>query len=457
MASRTDQLASGLNLSKFGQATELKRRIWFTIGALIIFRFLSFVPLPGINAKALADLYSQAASGGVLDIFNTFSGGSLERMSIIALGVMPYITASIVVQLASALSPALAALKKEGESGRKKLNQYTRYGTVGLTAVQGYFIAVGLETLGQSQGIAAVVDPGMMFRIAAVISIVGGTLFLMWLGEQVTSRGIGNGVSLIIMAGILAQLPRSFSQMFTQVREGSLNGGVIVLVVAGAVAIIAFIAFMELAQRRVLVQYPKRATQRGGMQADRSHLPLKVNTAGVIPPIFASSLLLMPLTVTQMLGNRVTGESAWGDFLITLNQYLAHGQPLYMALYGAGIIFFCFFYVAVVFNPEETADNLKRQNGFIPGIRPGKNTAAYLDHVLTRITVIGAAYLTLICLVPEYFIAQSGLPFQLGGTSLLIIVNVTIDTVTQIQSHLLAHQYGDLIKKAKLKGGIARR
>jgi preprotein translocase subunit SecY len=279
----------------------------------------------------------------------------------------------------------------------------------------------------------------------------------MWLGEQITARGIGNGVSLIIMAGILAQLPRSFGQMFTQVREGSMGGGTVVAVFAGAILIIAFIAFMERAQRRVLVQYPKRATQRGGMQADRSHLPLKVNTAGVIPPIFASSLLLMPLTITQMMGNNVQGDTATGDFLITLNQYLAHGQPLYMALYAAGIIFFCFFYVAVVFNPEETADNLKRQNGFIPGIRPGKNTAAYLDHVLTRITVLGAAYLAAICLVPEYFIAQSGLPFALGGTSLLIIVNVTIDTISQIQSHMLAHQYGDLIKKAKLKGGVARR
>lgn len=457
MASRADQLASNLNFSKFGKATELKNRIWFTLGALIVFRFLSFVPLPGVDPVALSNLYSTAASGGVLDIFNTFSGGSLERMSIIALGVMPYITASIVVQLASALSPSLAALKKEGESGRKKLNQYTRYGTVGLTAIQGYFLAVGLETLGASQNIAAVVDPGMFFRIGAVISIIGGTLFLMWLGEQITSRGIGNGVSLIIMAGILAQLPRSFSQMFTQVREGSMGGGTVLLVLVGAIALIALIAFVERAQRRVLVQYPKRATQRGVMQAERSHLPLKVNTAGVIPPIFASSLLLMPVTITQMMGSGVTGDSAGSNFLITLNQYLAHGQPLYMALYAIGIIFFCFFYVAVVFNPEETADNLKRQNGFIPGIRPGKNTATYLDYVLTRITVIGAAYMVAICLIPESFIASSGLPFALGGTSLLIVVNVTIDTVTQIQSHMLAHQYGDLIKKAKLKGGAPRR
>ena len=458
MASRADQLASNLNLSKFGQATELKNRIWVTIGALIVFRFLSFVPLPGVDPVALARLYEQAASGGVLDIFNTFSGGSLERMSIIALGDMPYITASIVVQLASALSPTLAAIKKEGESGRKKLNQYTRYGTVALTVIQGYFVALSLETLGQSQGIAAVIDPGMMFRISAVISIVGGTLFLMWLGEQITSRGIGNGISLIIMAGILSQLPRSFAQLFEQGRSGATGGGTILAVIIGAIAIIAFISFMERAQRRVLVQYPKRATQNGVMQADRSHLPLKVNTAGVIPPIFASSLLLMPLTVTQLMGQGVDGDSASGSFLITLNQLLAHGAPLYMLLYGAGIVFFCFFYVAVVFNPEETADNLKRQNGFIPGIRPGKNTAAYLDHVLTRITVLGSAYLVVICLVPEYFIAQAGLPFYLGGSSLLIVVNVTIDTITQIQSHLLAHQYADLIKKSKLKGGgMARR
>ena len=457
MASRADQLAQNLNFSKFGQATELKNRIWFTIGALIVFRFLSFVPLPGVDPVALAQAYKQAASGGVLDIFNTFSGGSLERLSIIALGVMPYITASIVVQLASALAPSLAALKKEGESGRKKLNQYTRYGTVLLTAIQAYFLALTAEASTGAQGITVVLDPGMMFRITTVISVVGGTLFLMWLGEQITSRGIGNGVSLIIMAGILAQLPRSFAQMFSQVRDGNMGGGTVLAVIAGAILVIAFISFMERAQRRVLVQYPKRATQRGGMQADRSHLPLKVNTAGVIPPIFASSLLLMPLTITQFMGNNVSQDSATGDFLISLNQYLAHGQPLYMLLYAAGIVFFCFFYVAVVFNPEETADNLKRQNGFIPGIRPGKNTAAYLDHVLTRITVIGAAYLAAICLIPEYFIARSGLPFQLGGTSLLIIVNVTIDTITQIQSHMLAHQYGDLIKKAKLKGGVARR
>ncbi len=451
MASRADAMASNLNLSKFGQATELKKRLWFTIGVLIVFRLLSFIPLPGIDPTILQELANQTR-GGVLDFFNTFSGGSLERMSIIALGVMPYITASIVVQLASTLSPTLAAIKKEGESGRKRLNQYTRYGTVFLTIIQGYFIATGLEGFTGAGNRSAVVDPGMLFRVTAVVSLVGGTMFLMWLGEQITSRGVGNGVSLIIMAGIVAQLPTTLVNLFEGGRTGSLSPFLIMTILVVALGLIAFICFMERAQRRVLIQYPKRQTQRGTMQADRSHLPLKINTSGVIPPIFASSLLLMPLTITQFAGQRTAGESAWGDFVISLNQYLQHGTPLYMALYGAGIIFFAFFYTAVVFNPEETADNLKRHGGFIPGIRPGKNTADYLDYVLTRITVVGAAYLTIICLLPEYLVAAAGIPFYLGGTSLLIVVNVTMDTVTQIQSHLLAHQYGDLIKKAKLKG-----
>ena len=451
MASRADQLASNLSLAKFSQATDLKKRLWFTLGALIVFRFLSFVPLPGVDPTALSQLYSQT-NGGILDIFNTFSGGSLSRMSLIALGVMPYITASIVVQLASSLSPQLAAIKKEGESGRKKMNQWTRYGTVGLTAVQGYFIAVGLEGFGAQQGMQAVIEPGLLFRLTAVVSLIGGTMFLMWLGEQITSRGIGNGVSLIIMAGIVAQLPVTLSNLFKSGSEGSISGLLIFLVMVMAVGLVLLICFMERAQRRVLIQYPKRQTRQGLMQADRSHLPLKVNTAGVIPPIFASSLLLMPLTISQFAGQTVAGESKWGDFVLTLNQYLSHGSPVYMGLYGLGIVFFCFFYTAVVFNPEETADNLKRNGGFIPGIRPGKNTEHYLDYVLTRITVIGAAYLAFICLVPEFAIARAGIPFYLGGTSLLIVVNVTVDTVTQIQSHLLAHQYGDLIKKAKLKG-----
>ncbi|MFD1611564.1 preprotein translocase subunit SecY [Sphingomonas tabacisoli] len=446
MASRADALATNINLSKFGQATELKNRLWFTIGVLIVFRLLSFVPLPGIDPTRLEALVNRTR-GGVLDFFNTFSGGSLQRLSIIALGVMPYITASIVVQLATTLSPQLAAIKKEGESGRKRLNQYTRYGTVFLTAIQGFFVLRGAV----AQNL--VFDPSALFFITGTISLIGGTMFLMWLGEQITTRGVGNGVSLIIMAGIVAQLPTTLVNLFEGGRTGSLSVPLILTIIVAALGLIAFICFMERAQRRVLIQYPKRQTQRGMMQADRSHLPLKINTSGVIPPIFASSLLLMPLTISQFAGQQATaGQGWWGDFLITLNQYLQHGSPIYMALYGAGIIFFSFFYTAVVFNPEETADNLKRYGGFIPGIRPGKNTADYLDFVLTRITVIGAAYLTVICLLPEYLVSAAGIPFYLGGTSLLIVVNVTMDTVTQIQSHLLAHQYGDLIKKAKLKG-----
>jgi preprotein translocase subunit SecY len=456
MASAADNLATNINLSKFGQATELKKRLWFTIGALIVFRFLSHVPLPGVDPRALASLFD-TTRGGVLDFFNAFSGGSLERMSLIALGVFPYITASIVMQLSTSLSPKLAAIKKEGESGRKRLNQYTRYGTVFLTAIQGWFIAVGLESWGASSGISAVVEPGMVFRVACVISLIGGTMFLMWVGEQITSRGVGNGVSLIIMAGIVSQLPTAIVNLFEGGRTGSMSPFAIILIIVSAFALIAGICFMERAQRRVLIQYPKRQTARGMQQGDKSFLPLKINTANVIPPIFASSLLLMPLTIVQFAGQQVAGESAWGDFVLGITTSLQHGSPLYMTLYAAGIIFFAFFYTAVVFNPEETAENLKRYGGFIPGIRPGKNTETYLDYVLTRITVIGAAYLTFICLIPEIVAAQMGVTsIVLGGTSLLIVVNVTMDTVTQIQSHLLAHQYGDLIKKAKLKGARNR-
>jgi preprotein translocase subunit SecY len=455
MASAAEQMAANISLANFSKATDLKKRLWFTLGALIIFRMLSFVPLPGIDPRALSVLFDQTR-GGVLDFFNMFSGGSLERMSLIALGVMPYITASIVVQLATTMNPTLAQLKKEGEAGRKKINQYTRYGTVFLCAIQGYFIAVGLEGWGAQQGTSAVIDPGMMFRATTVVSLVGGTMFLMWLGEQITSRGIGNGVSLIIMAGIVAQLPTAIAQALEGGRTGTLSPMIIFGVLALAAGLILFICFMERAQRRVLIQYPKRQSQRGQIQQDRSHLPLKINTAGVIPPIFASSLLLMPLTIVQFSGTRTAGESAWGDFIITITTALQHGAPLYLFLYGAGIVFFCFFYTSVVFNPEETAENLKKYGGFIPGIRPGKRTEEYLSYVLTRITVIGSAYLTLICLIPEFLIARAGIPFYLGGTSLLIVVNVTMDTVTQIQSHLIAHQYGDLIKKAKLKGGRGR-
>ncbi|UAK24424.1 preprotein translocase subunit SecY [Sphingomonas nostoxanthinifaciens] len=453
MASAAEQMAANASLSQFTKATDLKKRLWFTLGALIVFRLLSYVPLPGIDPRVLASLFD-TTKGGVMDFFNTFTGGALTRMSIVALGVMPYITASIVVQLSTSLSPALAAIKKEGESGRKKLNQYTRYGTVGLTAVQAYFIAVGLEAWGSSAGAQAVVVDPLLFRATTVITLVGGTMFLMWLGEQITSRGIGNGVSLIIMSGIVASLPTTIAGALESARTGATSP---LMVIGGfilVIGLILFICFMERAQRRVLIQYPKRQTQRGMMQADKSHLPLKINTANVIPPIFASSLLALPLTITQFAGKHISGESRFGDFVITLNQWIGQDTALYFVLYAAGIIFFSFFYTAVVFNPEETADNLKRYGGFIPGIRPGKNTETYLDYVLTRITVLGAAYLTLICVVPEIFIPRHLVGF--GGTSLLIVVNVTIDTVTQIQSHLLAHQYGDLIKKAKLKGGMRR-
>ena len=447
MASAAEQLAANLSFANFSKATDLKKRLWFTLGALIVFRLMSFVPLPGIDPVALEQLFTRT-QGGVLDFVNMFSGGALERMSVIALNVMPYITASIIVQLMTSLSPTLAALKKEGESGRKKINQYTRIGTVFLAAVQGYGIAVGLEGWGASQGVSAVIDPGWFFRITTVITLVGGTMFLMWLGEQITARGIGNGVSLIIMAGIVAALPSAFAGLFEQGRTGALSTISILLILVVALSVIAGICFMERAQRRILIQYPKRQVGNRMLQGDSSHLPLKLNTSGVIPPIFASSLLLMPLTIAQFAGQ----GAQQSDWLITVTTALQHGAPLYMALYAAGIIFFAFFYTAVVFNPEETSDNLKRQGGFIPGIRPGERTAHYLDYVLTRITVIGAAYLVIICLLPEFLISSLAVPFYFGGTSLLIVVNVTMDTVAQIQSHLLAHQYEGLIKKAKLRG-----
>jgi preprotein translocase subunit SecY len=455
MASAAEHLASSLTLANFQKATELKKRLWFTIGGLILFRLLSFVPVPGIDPAAMAALY-QTQSGGILDVFNTFSGGALERFSIVALGVMPYITASIVVQLGGTLYEPWKQLKKEGETGRKKMNQYTRYLTVAITLVQGYLAVKGLESQGAQKGIEAVVMPGLLFEIAGTVSLVGGTLFLMWIGEQITSRGIGNGVSLIIMAGIIARLPQAVGQLLEGSRTGSIGGFLVVGIILLSVALVLFICFMERAQRRVLIQYPKRQTVRG-MQQERSHLPIKLNTAGVIPPIFASSLLLMPLTVLNWAGSRAGSEGAASDWLITISTFLQPHAPAYMALYAIGIAFFTFFYTAVQFNSEETAENLKRHGGFIPGIRPGKATEEYFDYLLNRITVIGAAYLVVICLIPQILSAQAGLNIQLGGTSLLIVVNVTMDTVSQIQSHLIAHQYGDLIKKAKLKTTPRRR
>ncbi|MAH84869.1 MAG: preprotein translocase subunit SecY [Rhodospirillaceae bacterium TMED8] len=444
MASAAEQLAANMNFGAFAKATELKKRIWFTLGALIIYRLGTFVPLPGIDSVVLADIFRQN-QGGILGMFDMFAGGALGRMSIFALNIMPYISASIIMQLMSAVSPQMAAMKKEGESGRKKINQYTRYLTVAICALQAYGISVGIEGMSSSQG-PAVPDPGYFFRMSIVITLVGGTMFLMWLGEQITARGIGNGISLIIMAGIVANLPSALAGTLELGRTGALSTGLILFLLLMSVVTIAFIVFMERAQRRILIQYPKR--QRGNKMTggESSHLPLKLNTAGVIPPIFASSLLLMPMTVM----NFSAGQGP--EWMTTVAAYLGHGQPVYLIVYISLVVFFAFFYTAVVFNPEETADNLKKYGGFVPGIRPGINTAQYLDKVLTRLTVVGAGYLALICLLPEILIAKYSVPFYFGGTSLLIVVTVTMDTVAQIQSHLIAHQYDGLIKKSRLRG-----
>jgi preprotein translocase subunit SecY len=445
MASAAEQLAASINFSAFAKASELKSRIWFTLGALVIYRLGTYIPIPGIDPAILQDLFSRNA-GGILGMFDMFSGGALGRMTIFALNIMPYISASIIIQLLTAVSPTLEALKKEGESGRKKLNQYTRFGTVLLAAVQSYGIAVGLEGMrGGAQ--SAVLDPGLFFRLVTVVTLTSGTVFLMWLGEQITARGIGNGISLIIMSGIVANLPHALASTLELGRTGAISTVFIIIFLAISVGVVGFIVFMERAQRRILVQYPKRQVGNKMFGGDASHLPLKINTSGVIPPIFASSLLLLPATVANFEAN---GQNF--GWLGEITAYLAHGRPLYMALYVALICFFCFFYTAIVFNPTETADNLRKYGGFIPGIRPGKNTADYLDYVLTRLTVVGAAYLSAVCILPEILISEYSVPFYFGGTSLLIVVSVTMDTVAQIHSHLLAHQYEGLIKKAKLRG-----
>jgi preprotein translocase subunit SecY len=445
MASAAEQLAANINFSAFSKATELKNRIWFTLGALVIYRLGTYIPIPGIDPTILTEIFSRNA-GGILGMFDMFSGGALGRMTIFALNIMPYISASIIVQLLTAVSPQLEALKKEGESGRKKLNQYTRFGTVALAAVQAYGIAVGLEGL-RGGGGSAVVDPGMFFRLVTVITLTGGTIFLMWLGEQITARGVGNGISLIIFAGIVANLPHAIVALLELGRTGAISFATIAFFVVMSVAVIGFIVFMERAQRRILVQYPKRQQGNKMFGGEASHLPLKLNTSGVIPPIFASSLLLLPATLASF--NAASGGTG---ILANITAYLAHGTPLYMLLYIALIVFFSFFYTAIVFNPVETADNLRKYGGFIPGIRPGKNTSDYLDYVLTRLTVIGSAYLAVVCILPEFLISQYNVPFYFGGTSLLIVVSVTMDTVAQIHSHLLAHQYEGLIKKSKLRG-----
>jgi len=444
MASAAEQFASNLNFGAFNKATELKKRIWFTLGALIVYRLGTYIPLPGINPAVLADIFQQN-QGGILGMFDMFAGGALGRMTIFALNIMPYISASIIMQLMTAVSPQIEALKKEGEAGRKKINQYTRYGTVLIAALQAYGIAAGIEGMTSSQG-PAVANPGIFFRFTVVVTLVGGTLFLMWLGEQITARGVGNGISLIIFSGIVANLPQALAGTLELGRTGALSTGFIILLLAMSVGVIYFIVFVERAQRRILIQYPKR--QRGNKMTggESSHLPLKLNTAGVIPPIFASSLLLMPITVISL----SAGQGP--EWMTSMAAYLGRGQPVYLILYISMVVFFAFFYTAVVFNPSDTADNLKKHGGFVPGIRPGKNTADYLDRVLTRLTVVGAAYLAVICLLPELLISRFSVPFYFGGTSLLIVVTVTMDTVAQVQSHLLAHQYEGLIKKSKLRG-----
>ncbi len=444
MASAAEQLASNVNFSAFSKATELKKRIWFTLGALIVYRLGTFVPLPGIDPTILADLFNQSG-GGILGMFDMFAGGALSRMTIFALNIMPYISASIIMQLMTAVSPQLEQMKKEGETGRKKINQYTRYLTVAICILQSYGIAVGLESM-SSGGRLAVENPGMFFRMTVVITLTGGTLFLMWLGEQITARGVGNGISLIIFSGIVAELPSALAATLDLGRTGALSTPIIVGLLLMAVGVIFFIVFVERAQRRILIQYPKRQRGNKMMGGDTSHLPLKVNTAGVIPPIFASSILLLPITIIQF------SAGSGPEWMSSIAAYMGRGQPLYLVVYISMIVFFAFFYTAVVFNPAETADNLKKYGGFVPGIRPGKNTADYLDWVLTRLTVVGAGYLALICLLPEILISRWSVPFYFGGTSLLIVVTVTMDTVTQVQSHLLAHQYEGLIKKSKLRG-----
>ncbi|AMN53174.1 MULTISPECIES: preprotein translocase subunit SecY [Stappiaceae] len=440
MASAAEQLASNLNFSAFAKAEELKKRIWFTLGALLVYRLGTYIPLPGINPDAFAQAFNQAQSG-IIGMFNMFAGGAVERMAIFALGIMPYISASIIMQLMTTVVPTLEQMKKEGEQGRKVINQYTRYGTVILAAFQAYGIAVGLE--GATNVVA---DPGWFFRASTVLTLVGGTMFLMWLGEQITSRGIGNGISLIIFAGIVAGLPVALVNVLELGRQGSMSTILILGILILAVVVIALIVFMERAQRRLLIQYPKRQMGNRMFEGNTSFLPLKLNTAGVIPPIFASSLLLVPATIGGF------SQGSGNEWLTYITAALGHGQPLFMVFYAAMIVFFCFFYTAIVFNPSDTADNLKKHGGFIPGIRPGERTAQYIDYVLTRITVVGAIYITVVCLLPEFLISATGVPFYFGGTSLLIVVSVTMDTVSQIQGHLLAHQYEGLVKKAKLSG-----
>ncbi|MDG2242030.1 MAG: preprotein translocase subunit SecY [Rhodospirillaceae bacterium] len=450
MASAADQMAANVNFGVFAKATDLKRRIWFSLGALIVYRMGTFITLPGIDPQVMADIMQQQ-SAGVLGMFDVFAGGALSRMSIFALNIMPYISAAIIMQLMAAVNPTLEQMKKEGVSGRIKMNQYTRYLTVGISALQALGIASGLEGATSSTGAFAVTNPGVFFKFTTVITLVGGTMFLVWLGEQISERGIGQGVSLLIFSGIVAGLPGAIAQTLELGRTGAMSPMVIVGLMIGIVLTIYLICYVELAQRRIIVQYPKRQVGNKMFGGENSHLPLKLNTAGVIPAIFASSILLMPLTVAGLQGGAVDAGGE-GGFLNTIGVLLGRGQPLYLLLYAVFIAFFAFFYTALVFNPADTAENLRKHGGFVPGIRPGKNTAEYIDFVLTRLTAVGSIYLIIVCLLPEILISRMNVTFYFGGTSLLIVVNVTLNTVQQIQSHLLAHQYEGLIKKSKLRG-----
>ncbi len=447
MASAAEQLARNLSFSTFSKAKDLQQRILFTLGALLVYRVGTYIPLPGIDPQAYAQTFEQAQQG-IAGMFNMFAGGAVERMAIFALNLIPYITASIVIQVMSTASPKLEQLRKEGgEAGRRKINQYTRYLTVVFCAVQAYGIAMGLEA---SQGV--VLEPGWFFRISTVITLVGGTMFLMWLGEQITARGVGNGISLIIFAGIVANLPGTVAQTLELSRTGALPTIAVVGLLVLAIVVIGVIVFFERAQRRLLIQYPKRQVGNKMFQGDTSHLPLKLNTSGVIPVIFGSSLLLLPATFTSF-----ASQGNAPEWLQVISALLGRGQPLYLLLFAAFIIFFAFFYTAIVFNPTDTADNLKRSGGFIPGIRPGERTAAHIDYVLTRITAVGALYLTIVALIPEVMVSQLNVSQFIGGTSLLIIVTVTLDTISQIQSHLIAQQYEGLVKKSRLGGRGTKR
>ncbi|MDA7981075.1 MAG: preprotein translocase subunit SecY [Alphaproteobacteria bacterium] len=445
MVSAAEQLASNFNLGAFAKAEELKKRLLFTLGALVIYRFGAYIPIPGIDPIAIRDLF-QTQAGGVLGVFDVFAGGALGRMTIFALNIIPYISASIIMQLLAAVNPKLEALKKEGEAGRRKLNQYARYGTVVLAAFQALGIAVGLETLSASSGASAVLEPGYGFRFTTVVTLTGGTIFLMWLGEQITQRGVGNGISLIIFAGIVANLPLAIVSTLELGRTGVMSSGFILFLFAMSIAVITGIVFVERAQRRLVVQFPKRQVGNQVRQGQAIHLPFKINPAGVIPPIFASSLLLMPLTVAGF------AQESGSPWLLWIANNVSHGRPLFMVLFAVLIAFFAYFYTSLVVSPKDTADNLRQQGGFIPGIRPGPQTEAYISYVLNRLLAVGSLYLVIVCLLPELLISRYAVPFYFGGTSLLIVVTVTLDTVSQIQSHLLAHQYEGLVRRARLRG-----